>query len=426
MVKACLIGGIGVGWRMDTAAASADTLPPPPPKYLSNRELYILAGATAVVVANAYYIHPIISLVADGFGISHAMIGMVPAFNQIALALGILLLLPLGDWFSNRRLVSVLVAAQCASVAVMAFAPHYGLFVLGSTVLGFFTIAPYLLPAYVSKRVAPGDLGRATGIITTGIVGGILVARAGAGVVAEFFGWRTVYFIAAGLMLAVTFLLPRIMEPRDAGAGRQAGQSYWRLILSIGGIVRDFPEILLSGAIQALGFGVFLAVWMGIGLHLTSPEMGYGVDVVGYLAVLGVVNLYTTPRFGAWADRVGPRRARLALSASQFAGVAMLFFVGQSLWLLMIPIVMMNVGGPALDVCNRMTFLNRAPDIRTRLMTVYIVIMFLGGGAGSWAGTAVYDAAGWHGTALLALVMSATMLSLCLWSFRWTDKTQAA
>ena len=104
MVKACTWRVIGLVWGMDTAPAPADTLPPPSPKYLSNRELYVLAGATAVVVANAYYIHPIISLVADGFGISHAMIGMVPAFNQIALALGILLLLPLGDWVSNRRL----------------------------------------------------------------------------------------------------------------------------------------------------------------------------------------------------------------------------------------------------------------------------------------------------------------------------------
>ena len=33
-----------------------------------------------------------------------------------------------------------------------------------------------------------------------------------------------------------------------------------------------------SGLIQALSFGVFLAVWLGLGLHLTSPEMGFAAD----------------------------------------------------------------------------------------------------------------------------------------------------
>ena len=411
---------------MDHSPEPAPIAEPPPPKHLSNPDLYVLSAATAVVTANAYYIHPIIAVVADDFGISHAMIGMVPAFNQIALALGILLLLPLGDWVSNRRLVSVFVAGQFVSVALMAFARDYWLFVTGSTVLGFFTIAPYLLPTYVSKRVAPGDLGKATAIITTGIIAGILLARAGAGVMGQYLGWRSVYFVAAALMLAVSVALPLIMEKRDSRTVAAPGQSYAGLLLSIGPIVRQHPEILLSGTIQALGFGIFLSVWLGLGLHLTSPDMGYGVDVVGYLALFSILNLLTTPRLGAWADRVGPKRARLTVATTQLAGVSLLFFFGQSLWLLMIPIVVMNVGGPLIDICNRMTFLNKAPEIRTRLMTVYIVMMFIGGGAASWAGTAAYDRAGWHGNAILALAMALCLWALCFLSLRWKGKSAEA
>lgn len=404
----------------------AETPSPAPPKHLSKGELYLLSAATAVVTANAYYIHPIIAVVADDFGVSHAMIGMVPAFNQIALALGILLLLPLGDWVSNRRLVSIFVAAQFLSVVVMALAQEYWLFVTASTVLGFFTIAPYLLPTYVSKRVAAGDLGQATAIITTGIITGILVARAGAGVLGEHFGWRSVYYVTAALMMAVTFALPMIMEKRDSRTVAAPGQSYAGLIASIGPIVRQNKEILLSGTIQALGFGIFLSVWMGLGLHLTSPDMGYGVDTVGYLALFAIFNVFTTPRLGAWADKVGPRRARLTVATTQLFGVTLLFFFGHSLWLLMIPIVIMNVGGPLIDVCNRMTFLNKAPEIRTRLMTVYIVMMFIGGGAASWAGTTAYDLAGWQGNAVLAFGMSACLWVLCFLSLRGTKKDAKA
>ena len=70
--------------------------PPQHTQRLGRRDLILLTLAGAVVTANAYYIHPIIALVAKDFGVSPSEIGLVPALNQIALALGILLLLPLG------------------------------------------------------------------------------------------------------------------------------------------------------------------------------------------------------------------------------------------------------------------------------------------------------------------------------------------
>ncbi len=397
------------------------------PRTLSQSELLLFALVSAIVTANAYYIHPIIARVAEHFAISAAWVGMVPALNQIALALGIFFLLPLGDRVNNRRLVFFCVAGQCASLILMAFAERFDLFVVGSTLLGFFTIAPYLLPAYVSKHVVASRLGYATALLTTGIIAGILIARAGAGVMGEYLGWRSVYVVAAALMLGVSLLLPMLMadEDRTSGAPVPVREGYGDLLISIPGIIRSNPSILVSGAIQGCNFGIFLAVWMGLGLHLTSPEMGYGVDVVGYLAALSAINLVTTPRMGAWADRVGARRARFILSVAQFGGVASLLVVGHSLWLLFIPITVMNLAGPVIDVTGRMTFLNRGPEIRTRLMTVYIIMMFIGAGAASWLGTAAYDWYGWTGNALLSLGMSSVVLTLSWQSWRTQAKAGA-
>ncbi len=391
------------------------------PQRLTQARLYLLAAASAVVTANAYYIHPIIAQVADDFGISDAMIGMVPAFNQIALALGIFLLLPLGDWISNRRLTSIFVTCQFLAIALMAFAQDYRLFVAGSTVLGFFTIAPYLLPAYVSKRVDPAQLGQVNAILTVGIMMGILLARAGSGFLGEHFGWRTVYVVAASVMLIVSILLPLIMEERVGGGEPDPSRSYRGLLLSLGSIIRHYPEILRSGTIQGLSFGIFLSVWMGLGLHLTSPDMGYGVDVVGYLAVFSILNLFTTPFLGKLADRLGAKRARVGFAGLQLVGVALLLFTGHSLWWLVLPILLMNFAGPLVDITGRMTFLSQDPDIRTRLMTIYIVMMFVGGGAASWAGTAAYDWGGWIANAGLAVCLSISALGLAIWSY-WEEK----
>ncbi|MEM7329027.1 MAG: MFS transporter [Pseudomonadota bacterium] len=393
---------------------------------MSQSQIWVLALASAVVTANAYYIHPIIARVAEDFGVTSSQIGLVPGLNQIALAIGIFLLLPLGDRFSNKILTSIFVTGQLLAMAMMAIAADFRLFLIGSTLLGFMTIAPYLLPTYASKRVDPKDLGRVTAILTTGIIAGILAARAGAGVVAEYFGWRTVYYIATGLMLVVTILLPLSMESGERNDAANEHSSYFSLLGSMFPIVKRHPEILLSGVIQALNFGIFIAIWLGLGLHLTSAEMGYGVDVVGYLALFALINLITTPRFGAWADRIGARRARAILVGFQFFGVLLFAFVGHSLWLLMIPIVITNIFGPVLDVTGRMTFLNEAPKIRTRLMTIYIVFMFLGGGFGSWAGTSAYDLWGWSGNTGLALVMSLASVGLSVLAYRWRRSEDSA
>lgn len=387
-------------------------------KLLSRRELVLLAFAAAVVTANAYYIHPIIALVAKDFGVSASEIGLVPALNQIALALGIFVLLPLGDRFSNRQLATIFAAGQLIGLAVMAFATSFWIFVAGSTFLGFSTITPYLLPAYASKRVEPQRLGQATATLTTGVIAGILVARVGAGWIGEHLGWRTVYYCAAGVMLIVTLLLPRIMEDRDKSEAEPPKQSHVSLVLSVFPIIRQHPEVLLSGTIQGLGFGIFLAVWLGLGLHLTSPEMGYGADTVGYLAAISLLNLFTTPALGAWADRTGPRRARFIISLIQFCAICLLGLFGHSLWLLVIPLIVMNLVGPLIDITGRMTFLTLPAGVRTRLMTAYIVLMFIGGGVASWAATWVYEHEGWHGTALLAAGLSATLVALSFLAMR--------
>ena len=387
--------------------------------YLSRQQEFGLAATTAVVTANAYYIHPIVSEVARDFGVDAGAIGIVPALNQIALALGIFLLLPLGDRYSNRTLCIVFVSLQTAAMLGMALATQFVLFTLASTFLGFVTIAPYLLPAFASKRVAPERLGQVTALLAAGVIFGILVARVGAGIVAEYYNWRAVFWIAAGLMVAVTLLLPVSMRSETHVEKRPKG-SYAELLLSVVKLAQQHREVLLSAAIQALNFAMFTATWLALALHLTSPELGYGVDVVGYLAGIAAVSIHSTPRIGRWADRVGARKARVVLAALQLVGTSLLYPFGVSAVAILVPLIIVNLVGPGVDVTGRMTFLSLAPEIRTRLTTIYIVVMFVGGGLGSILGTASYDWGGWAATC--AMIVGASLLNTTLAFFafkRW-------
>jgi predicted MFS family arabinose efflux permease len=393
----------------DQAAAA------PTPSTLTRAQELALAVTVAVVTANAYYIHPIIGEVADSFAVGDARIGIVPALNQLALALGISLLLPLGDRYSNKALCILFVAAQTLFMLGMALAESFALFTLFSTLLGFVTIAPYLIPAFASKRVAPERLGQVTALLTAGVILGILVARLGAGFVAAQFGWRAVYWCAFALMAGATLLLPLSLRAERAEP-KSAQASYGALLVSVFALARANRDMLISGVIQGLNFAGFTAVWLALALHLTSPALGYGVDTVDTLAAIAIVSILATPRLGRWADTVGPRRARIAAAVVQLAGIALLYPLGWNVWTVIVPLFISNLVGPTIDVTGRMTFLALEPAIRTRLTTSYIVLMFLGGALGSIAGTAVYDVAGWAGTCAMLTAMSLGVVLLSLYA----------
>ena len=67
------------------------------------------------------------------------------------------------------------------------------------------------------------------------------------------------------------------------------------------------------------------------------------------------------------------------------------------------------------DITGRMTGLHEDPAVRTRLMALYVGLMFLGGGVGSLAGTWAYEYGSWSGVIALLMVLSAF---ICVLAFR--------
>ncbi len=400
------------------AMSSSEPIENNAPTRISEPKLFLFALSSAAVVANGYYIHPLITPVAEEFGVSGATIGLAPALNQIALALGILLLLPLGDRINNRKLVTIFVAGQFLAMLAMALSGSFLLFVSASSLLGFVTIAPYLLPAYVTRRVRPDRIGHVTGIMTAGVTLGVLSSRVGGGLLGHYFGWRSAYWVGASCMGLLVILLPSIMERRqDEKPSGVEPPRYGALLRSLWPIMKSLPEAPLGGLIQALSFGLFLALWLAIGLHL--PRNGYGVDTVGYLAIIAIANVLGAPFSGRLADHIGAERARIYFSLAQLIGVSILPFAGHNLWLLVIVIIFNSIGGASVDICSRTILFSRAPEIRTRLMTIYIVIMFTGGGLSSWLAAATYEYGGWAGISIMSICYALTIMGLSLFGLRF-------
>ena len=393
--------------RLVTEASS-----PHPPR-MRKLTVVLLAIASAVVTANAYYIHPIVNPVSETFAVGEGIVSFAPFLNQIAIAIGVLLILPLGESVNNRRLVTVCLGIQAIALLVMATVQSWILFILAATVVGLFTITPYLLPAYASKRVAPDHLGEVTAALTTGVIAGVFLSRTLSGLVAEALGWRNVYWIAFGLMILAMIIVPRLMDD-DSTHPSDNPQSWPALMKSLGPTIAEHWDVLISGLIQGLSFAIFVSLWIGIGFYITSEEIGLGTDVVGLLSACTILNIMTTPFLGRWADHVGAERARLIMAFVQIVGILLLTLTNWYWFLLVIPIIITASAGPVIDVTGRMISLRQDDHIRTRMLTVYIFMMFSCGGLGSVAGGYAYQYGNWTGTICLALGLSLIVTTLCL------------
>lgn len=82
--------------------------PEHPPRF--SLGLNILFGfAGAFTVANLYYNHPILNILAHDFHVTYEQVSAIPTLMQAGYATGLLLLAPLGDLFKRRPFVLILI-----------------------------------------------------------------------------------------------------------------------------------------------------------------------------------------------------------------------------------------------------------------------------------------------------------------------------
>ncbi|KRA52019.1 hypothetical protein ASD72_02795 [Pseudoxanthomonas sp. Root630] len=79
--------------------------------------IVIMAIASALTVANVYFNQALLPAIAADFGVSPRDAGLIATLSQLGYALGILLVVPLGDRNEPRSLVRILLIGVAAALA---------------------------------------------------------------------------------------------------------------------------------------------------------------------------------------------------------------------------------------------------------------------------------------------------------------------
>ena len=164
--------------------------------------LWIMTIATALIVANIYYNQPLLGDIARTFKVNNGAAGRISMITQLGYAAGMFFIVPLADMFKRKRLMLFALAAVILSLLAAAMAPDINLLLLASFFVGASSLIPQLMVPMAAHLANPAERGKKIGIVMSGLLIGILLSRTVSGFIGAHFGWRAMFFIASGLMLA--------------------------------------------------------------------------------------------------------------------------------------------------------------------------------------------------------------------------------
>lgn len=367
---------------------------------------FVMALATGAAVANIYYNQPMLKIIAQDLPSAAATVAPV---TQLGYALGLFLLVPLGDIVERKRLIVLQFSVLAVALLIMSVAPTAAIVLLASALVGMTaTVAQQIIP-FAAHLAAPERRGATVGTLMSGLLGGVLLSRTVAGFVATDFGWREMYMLAVPIAivgaLTMWFVLPSV-EPTNR-------MPYPRLIASIGTLWSELPELRRASFTQALLFGGFSAFWTVLPFRLAEPDLNLGAGVAGLFGVIGAAGVIAAPIAGRVADLRGPSTVvRLGAIVALLSWV--LFTASPTMTALVIGVVTLDFGMQCALVSNQAIIYSLRPDARARLNTVFMTSMFLGGAAGSAISIVLWTHAHWSGVTIAAAVASAAAVALQL------------
>ncbi|MBV7569367.1 MFS transporter [Pseudomonas sp. PDM27] len=368
----------------------------------------------ALAVANVYFAQPLLDSMAQSLGVASSMIGIVVTATQVGYALGLLFIVPLGDLLNRKGLILTQVLLSAVALAGVGAAQQW-LTLLGAMVIvGLLAVMVQVLVAYAAVLATPSQRGQAVGTVTSGIVLGILLARFTSGLIADLAGWRAVYFLSSGLMLALAAVfwkvLPATVSPRNRN-------TYTALIRSMFRLFMTEPVLRIRGLLALLIFAAFSVLWTSMVLPLSAPPLSLSHTAIGLFGLAGVAGALAARRAGRWADQgLGQRVTGISLVILTLSWLP-IAFAQTSLIALVCAVVLLDFAVQAVHVTNQSLIFAARPDAQSRMVGAYMCFYSVGSALGAAAATQVYAQWGWIAVSLLGASISA--MALVLWLVTW-------
>ncbi len=370
----------------------------------------LLAVLCGVSVANIYYAQPLLEQIGSDLSLPTASLGLVVALAQLGYLVGLIMLVPLGDLVDRRKLIAIQTAAAATGTLLVAFSTTNAQLLIGITVTGVFSVVVQVIVAYAAAISDPDERGANIGVITSGVVVGIILARTVAGMVADVAGWRAVYSGSAVISILIA-AVALTMLPKDVRSRPKQG-TYARAVGSVVTLTTTNRVFRTRALITLFLFASFGALWSGMTLPLTEEPWRLSTTQIGLFGIAGLIGALGAVSAGRWADQGKAQRVTgLSLVVLVLSWV-LSAQATHSLALLVVGVIALDFAVQAVHVTSQNLIVAHDPESAGRIIGSYMVFYSLGSAIGAISTTVVFHAAGWGAASVLGGAYATAALSV--------------
>ncbi|NHB88678.1 MFS transporter [Photorhabdus tasmaniensis] len=376
---------------------------------LSPALIALMAIATGLVVASNYYAQPLLDTIALQFNLTASEAGFIVTSAQLSYAVGLIFLVPLGDMFERRSLIVSMTILAAIGLLITAMSQNIWQMLLGTALTGLFSVVAQVLVPLAATLALPHQRGKAVGVIMSGLLLGILLARTISGAMTTLGGWRTIFWVASILLVILSLTLWRCL-PRYK---QVTTLNYFQLLGSIGKLVATTPLLRVRAILGALTFANFSLLWTSMAFLLSAPPFNYSEGIIGLFGLVGAAGALMATKTGQLVDTgKGSLTTSIALVLLLLSWIP-IGFAKESLIGFLIGILLLDTAIQGVHVTNQSTIYRIMPEARNRLTSAYMTSYFIGGALGSLVSGYAYKYSGWYGVA--AAGMTICIISLIVW-----------
>jgi predicted MFS family arabinose efflux permease len=380
-----------------------------PPTALRRSTLGLLAVAAGISAANLYYSQPLLPKMSASLHTTTGVIGLVPVLTQVGYVCGLMLIVPLTDVVEPKHLMGWMALQTTVMLVAVALARSATWLLIASFALGASTVVPQLAVPTAARRSGDAQRGRAVGTVMAGLLIGVVLSRAYAGLLASVTSWRWVYGAAALLRGAVSVSL-WLLVPYE---GRTRRETYLAVLGSLGAVVRSDRTLRRAALLSALMFGALSCFWVTVSFYVEGAPYHAGPAMVGFLALVGAAGALAAPRVGRLGVEQSGRLIAVAIAGGLVA-FAMLGVLGGILVCLVIGTLTIDAGTQVNEVANLVRVMADRTRDHGRANTIFMGGLFVGGAVGSGLGDLAYSQFGWAGACTVGALLCAVALAVHL------------
>lgn len=365
----------------------------------------VLAAACGMIIANLYYAQPLTGLISVALGMPPATTGFMVTLPLAGYGIGLLMVVPLGDLFENKRLALLLVVIELLCALAISLTHWAGTYLAVAFFIGLVASAVQVLVPYITYFVAEESRGRAVGRVVSGVMLGIMLARPVSSMIAAAWSWREVFRFSAMLM-ALAFIVLAWVLPERRPTQRL---TYASLLKSLGHIFARTELLRRRGIYHAAMFGSFSVFWTAVPLWLSGAPFGMSQRGIALVALAGVAGAIAPPIAGRLADR-GFSQAGTA-AAMVLAPLAFLltdFVNGASplaIGLIIAGAVLLDFAVSANLVLSQRAIYSLGAEQRSRINGLFMATFFAGGALSSALSGWAFAQFGWKGVSVLGALL---------------------